>query len=161
IARRWLDHTGVPLLCAYGVTEATITTTVHRVTPEAAGRAVVPIGRALQGMEALVLDGGLAPVPDGQPGELYLGGSGLARGYPAPARGRGAGPAPPPDRSPPPPAAGPPGPRLYRTGALARRLPGGALELLGRIDDQLKVRGQRVEPAEIVAALLDHPDVRE
>jgi amino acid adenylation domain-containing protein len=150
IARRWLEHTGVPLVCAYGVTEATVTTTVHRVTPESAGEAHVPVGDALGGMEAVVLDGDLAPAPDGEHGELYLGGSGLARGYfgdPARTAERFL------------PRAG--GGRLYRTGDLARRLPGGPLELLGRVDDQLKVRGQRVEPAEIVAALLDHPEVGE
>ncbi|HXM54449.1 MAG TPA: amino acid adenylation domain-containing protein, partial [Candidatus Dormibacteraeota bacterium] len=154
VARRWLEHTGVPLLCAYGVTEATITTTVHRPTPRSAGQAVVPIGGALPGMEALLLDGDLAPVADGRPGELYLGGSGLARGYHGDP-GRTAA------RFVPRPGDGSPGARLYRTGDLARRLPGGALELLGRVDDQFKVRGQRVEPAEVVAALVDHSDVEE
>ncbi|WP_377271350.1 amino acid adenylation domain-containing protein [Peterkaempfera sp. SMS 1(5)a] len=134
----------------YGPTEATVGITVHEVLadgPRGEEAGTTPIGRPLPGARCLVLDGGLQPVPPGAPGELYLGGDRLARGY----LGR-------PDltderfvQDP----YGPPGSRLYRTGDLARWRSDGTLEFLGRSDDQIKVRGYRVEPAEIEAALTD------
>ncbi|HXM58134.1 MAG TPA: amino acid adenylation domain-containing protein, partial [Candidatus Dormibacteraeota bacterium] len=147
----WLRHTGVPVVNAYGVTEATITTTAYRPAP-APVRPLVPIGRPLSGAEVHLLDADLRPVAGGDTGELCIGGAGLARGY----HGR---PALTAERFVPHPAA--PGERLYRTGDLARRLPDGALELLGRADEQVKVRGHRVEPAEVAAALRAHPDVED
>ncbi|MFL6293612.1 MAG: amino acid adenylation domain-containing protein, partial [Thermoanaerobaculia bacterium] len=155
-ARRWsrTPLSEAALLNSYGPTEAVISATLHDVRP---GESPVPIGRALPGRVALVLDchGNLQPV--GVPGELCLGGV-LARGYlgrpdltaerfvPHPAFGGAHGPA---------------GTRLYRTGDLVRRRMDGALEFLGRIDDQVKIRGFRVEPGEIEAVLAEHPDVRE
>jgi amino acid adenylation domain-containing protein len=117
------------------------------------GLAAVPLGRALAGRTAYVLDRGLEPLPAGAPGELCLGGR-LARGY----LGR-------PDLTAasfvPDPFGGAAGGRLYRTGDRVRLLPDGRLEFLGRIDRQLKVRGVRVEPGEIEAALALHPGVAE
>jgi amino acid adenylation domain-containing protein len=141
----------VPLLNSYGPTEAVISATLHEVMPgDAAGP--VPIGRALPGRTALVLDrhGNLQPA--GVPGELCLGGV-IARGY----LGR---PELTAERFVPDPF-GAPGARLYRTGDLARRRAAGEIEFLGRIDDQVKLRGFRVEPGEIEAALAAHPAVRE
>jgi hypothetical protein len=118
----------------------------------------VPIGRPVAGTSIHVVDDRLSPVPPGVAGELYIGGAGVARGY----LGR-------PDLTArtflPDPFAGRPGARMYTTGDLARhRLDGweeGALEYLGRIDRQVKVRGVRIELAEIEGALAQHPAVAE
>ena len=151
----WWRHGAVPVVNAYGLTETTITATVHRLEPgQVPGTATLPIGRPLPGVQAHLLDADLRPVPDGSAGELYLGGALLARGY-------AAQPAATAERFVPDPVGGRPGARLYRTGDLASRLPDGALEFLGRSDDQVKIRGQRVEPAEISAALRGHPAVRD
>ncbi|WP_433225118.1 phosphopantetheine-binding protein [Microtetraspora malaysiensis] len=98
-----------------------------------------------------LLDGRGAPIPKGAVGELVIGGAGVARGYLGrPARTAAAFV---------PDPGGPPGARRYRTGDRARWRPDGRLEFLGRIDDQLKVRGFRIEPGEVEARLLDHPEV--
>jgi len=155
-ADRWsrfrLRFPGVRLINAYGPTEATITATLHEEGPGQAppeGR-VVPIGRPLPHVEALVLDSALRPVDEGAPGDLYLGGAGLARGYLS-------RPDLTAERFLPHPRE--PGARLYRTGDRVRRRADGALEFLGRGDAQVKVRGYRVEPAEIEAALERHPGI--
>lgn len=151
----WWRHCAVPVINAYGLTEATITATVHRFEPgELPDTTTLPIGRPLPGVQAHLLDAALRPVPDGSTGDLYLGGALLARGY-------AAQPAPTAERFVPDPVGGRPGARLYRTGDLALRLPDGALRFLGRSDEQVKIRGQRVEPAEISAALRGHPAVRD
>ncbi len=152
--RRWsrTPLAGVPLLNCYGPTETVVSATLHRVRPEEGDAGVVPIGRALPGRVARVLDLLGHPRPDGLPGELALSGP-LARGY----LGR---PDLTAERFAPDPF-GAPGSRLYRSGDLARRRPDGAIEFLGRLDDQVKVRGFRVEPGEIEAVLAEHPDVRE
>jgi amino acid adenylation domain-containing protein len=138
---------------AYGVTEAAVTTTVHDAwAPDGGGLTTVPIGRPLAGTEVLVLDPALGPAPLGAAGEVAIGGSGLARCY----VGRADLTA---ESFVPHPGAGVPGARLFRTGDLARHLPDGTLAILGRRDRQLKVRGVRVEPGEIEAALASHPAV--
>jgi len=156
--RRWQDLAGPQArwMNAYGVSEATITATTYEpprpVPPEFPD--VVPIGRPLPNVNAYVLDGARQPVPDGATGELYLGGAGVALGYlgrpeltavqfVSPSTGKAADP------------------RLYRTGDLVRRDVDGELHFLGRRDDQVKVRGHRVELGEIEAALMRHPGVRE
>ncbi|WP_234486260.1 non-ribosomal peptide synthetase, partial [Streptomyces sp. MBT97] len=130
----------------YGPTEYTINTlgggTLDSDTPT--------VGRPIRGTRAHVLDAWLRPVPDGVPGELYIAGVGLARGY----LGR---PALTAERFVADPF-GEPGERMYRTGDLVRRRPGGGnLDFLGRTDDQVKIRGYRVEPGEIETALGRHP----
>ncbi|MFM0530011.1 condensation domain-containing protein, partial [Paraburkholderia strydomiana] len=141
------------LVNMYGITETTVHVT-HRTLDEAAlrdGRSV--IGAPLDDLTLHVLDADLNRVPVGAVGELYVGGSGLARGY----LGRAALSA---QRFVPDPY-GAPGARLYRSGDLARRLPDGDLEYLGRNDDQVKLRGFRIELGEIQAALRAHPEVRD
>ncbi|MET8945257.1 amino acid adenylation domain-containing protein [Streptomyces sp. NPDC004542] len=157
-ARRWAE-TGLParFLCNYGPTEATVTCLLHPV-PEAPAEGdaagALPLGRPVPGTRAYILDADLRPVPVGVPGELYLGGVRLARGY----HRR-------PDltaqRFVPDPFATEPGGRLYRTGDLARHRPDGTIEFLGRIDHQVKVRGLRIELGEIEAALARHPALQE
>ncbi|MER6363959.1 amino acid adenylation domain-containing protein [Kitasatospora sp. NPDC001527] len=137
----------------YGPVESLGLTTCHRATPEDAAGSTIPIGTPLHGKAIHVLDERLAPVPDGTTGELYAAGGGLALGY----VGRPALTAERFVASP----FGAPGERLYRTGDLGHRRPDGLLEITGRIDDQIKIRGFRVEPGEIEDALTRHPAVRE
>ncbi|HYG65107.1 MAG TPA: amino acid adenylation domain-containing protein, partial [Thermoanaerobaculia bacterium] len=145
-----------PLDNMYGPTEASIDLLWYSCRPDARlpEGSTVPIGRPIPGTRVHVLDARLAPVPAGIPGELWLGGVGLARGY----RGR---PDLTAERFLPDPLPTKPGERLYRTGDLARWLPGGDLEFLGRVDLQVKVRGVRVEPGEVEAVLRGRPGVRE
>ena len=141
---------GVAIWNHYGPTEATVNTTVARL--EGAERP--SLGRPIANVRVYVLDARGEPAPPGVPGELYAGGAGVARGY----LGR---PELTAERFVPDALGGGAGERLYRTGDRVRWLPGGELEFLGRIDHQLKVRGFRVEPGEIEAALRTHEQVRE
>jgi amino acid adenylation domain-containing protein len=135
----------------YGPTEVAIDVTWWRCEGNLSR---VPIGWPLANCQAHVLDADRRPVPVGAPGELYLGGVQLARGY----AGRAALTA---ERFVPNPFATRPGERLYRTGDRARFGPDGSIEYLGRLDHQIKVRGVRVEPAEIETRLRTHPGVAE
>ncbi|MFF8959712.1 amino acid adenylation domain-containing protein [Streptomyces sp. NPDC014894] len=139
-----------PVVNLYGPTETTVYSAAGEVT---ADDGPPHVGRPVRHTRLLVLDRALAPMPAGHTGELYIGGAGVAQGY----LGR---PALTAERFLADPF-GPPGSRLYRTGDLARRRPDGLLEIAGRADQQLKIRGHRVEPGEIEAALLEHPGVRE
>jgi amino acid adenylation domain-containing protein len=142
------------LLHVYGPTESTTFTTWYRVESIPEGATTVPIGRPIANTQLYVLDGGLQPVPVGVPGELYIGGDGLARGY----LDR---PELTAEKFIPHPFGAELGSRLYRTGDRVRALPSGDVEFLGRIDHQVKVRGYRIELGEVEAVLGRHPAVRD
>ncbi|HEV2087565.1 MAG TPA: amino acid adenylation domain-containing protein [Cryptosporangiaceae bacterium] len=145
---------GVPLMHVYGITETTVSSTFFHLPANApaADLAHLPIGTELPSAELHILDPELRPVPAGGIGELYIGGTSVGRGYlrrpgltaqrfvasPDPAR---------------------PGERVYRTGDLVRRRTDGNLEFLSRVDSQIKIRGFRVEPAEIESAICRHPQI--
>ncbi|MFI6760880.1 amino acid adenylation domain-containing protein [Micromonospora sp. NPDC050417] len=154
VARRWRAATGVPVHNVYGPTEATIQVTCAEAT-EGPGAPVtggtVPIGSAVAGTRLRVLDQELRQVPHGVPGELYVAGVQLARGY----HGRAGLTA---DRFVADPY-GPAGERMYRTGDLVRSAADGTVEYLGRADRQVKIRGHRVELGEIEAHLAVRPEV--
>ncbi|MEP7010065.1 MAG: amino acid adenylation domain-containing protein [Acidobacteriota bacterium] len=150
LARLWA-RPGRRFFNAYGPTESTVCATIEEIRdPEGAPS----IGRPIPNAQAHVLDFRFEPVPVGVSGELFLGGPNLARGY----HGR---PGLTAERFLPDPLSGLPGERLYRTGDRAYRRPDGRLDFVGRVDSQVKVRGIRIEPGEIEAALQRHPEVRE
>lgn len=142
------------ILNHYGPTETTVGSCVFEVDTANPRRRppTVPIGHPLPNTRAVVLDSRLEPQPVGVPGELCLGGTGVARGY-----------VEQPEQTASVFVADPfavdSGARLYRTGDRARYLRDGTIEFLGRLDDQVKIRGYRVEPAEIEAVLIQHPSV--
>ncbi|NET87243.1 MAG: amino acid adenylation domain-containing protein [Kamptonema sp. SIO1D9] len=140
---------GRRLFNAYGPTEATVCATLAECNPRGDR---VPIGRPIANVQVYLLDCALQPVPIGIPGELYIGGVGVARGY----QNR---PDLTQERFIPNPFDPTSQGRLYRTGDLARYQPDGSLEFLGRLDTQVKIRGFRVELEEIEATLNQHPDV--
>jgi myxalamid-type nonribosomal peptide synthetase MxaA len=158
-AGAWARTTGgaVELVNHYGPTETTVCATLQKTVDGADWRgmaASIPIGRALANTRVYVLDGRGWPVVAGVHGELCIGGAGVARGY----LGR---PGLTADRFVPDPFSGEPGARMYRTGDRVRWLADGTVEFRGRTDHQVKVRGYRIEPGEVEAALLAHPGVRE
>jgi len=135
----------------YGPTETTIWSTVYKVKP---AEASVPIGRPIANTQIYLLDSHLEPVPIGVPGELYIGGTGLARGYLH-------RPELTAEKFLPDPFSYEEGARLYRTGDLARYMSDGNIEYLGRLDNQVKIRGFRIELGEVEAVLGRHPGVRQ
>ncbi|HEX7239442.1 MAG TPA: amino acid adenylation domain-containing protein, partial [Longimicrobiaceae bacterium] len=146
---------GLRVINGYGPTETTVCATLHSVAPGGDPRErPAPIGRPVRNTRALPLDAHLQPVPAGVPGELYVGGVGVARGYLGdPARTA--------ERFVPDPFSAEAGARLYRTGDRVRLRADGELEFLGRVDTQVKLRGFRIEPGEVEAALLAQEGVRE
>ena len=150
VVRRWW-RPGRRLINAYGPSEATVCATMKRLS----GPDDEPtLGRELRGVDAHVLDDALCATADGLEGELFLGGAGLARCYLGdPARTA--------ERFLPDAISGRPGARLYRTGDRALRRPDGELDFLGRTDEQVKVRGFRIEPDDVAAALRHAPGVRD
>jgi amino acid adenylation domain-containing protein len=145
LARRWSGR--VRMWNAYGPTETTVCATMTLLRPDLER---IAIGGPVANLRAHVLDPRLQPVPVGVPGELHIGGIGLARGY----LGR-------PDLSAERFIRGPGGERIYKTGDLVRWLPDGSLEFLGRLDHQVKIRGFRIELGEVDAVIASHPEVRE
>jgi amino acid adenylation domain-containing protein/non-ribosomal peptide synthase protein (TIGR01720 family) len=142
------------LINGYGPTENTTFTCCYPLTKPTQFGNSVPIGRPIANTQVYVLSAQLQPVPIGVPGELYIGGDGLALGYLNRADLTD-------EKFIPNPFSNEPGSRLYKTGDKARYLPDGNIEFLGRLDNQVKIRGFRIELGEIEAALAQHPGVRE
>jgi amino acid adenylation domain-containing protein/non-ribosomal peptide synthase protein (TIGR01720 family) len=142
------------LINGYGPTEGTTFTACYRCEPGSVGNVRVPIGRPISNTIVHILDDHMNPLPERIPGELYIGGDGLARGYVG-AAGLTA------ERFIPNPLAASVGERLYRSGDLGRFLPDGDIEFLGRRDGQVKIRGFRIEPEEVESVLARHPEIRQ
>ncbi|HEY1017221.1 MAG TPA: MupA/Atu3671 family FMN-dependent luciferase-like monooxygenase, partial [Herpetosiphonaceae bacterium] len=144
------------LLNEYGPTETVVGCSIYQVPVGKVIEGTVPIGLPIANLTFYVLDRAMQPVPVGVPGELYIGGDGVAWGY----HNRQALSA---EKFVPDPFSGQPGTRLYRTGDLVRWISdrAGNVEFLGRIDDQVKIRGYRVEPGEVAGMLTTHPGIRE
>lgn len=145
LCQRIVSQLNVPLVNMYGPTEAAVETSYWICQPGAQPR-VIPIGRPISNVQTYVLDARRQPSPIGVPGELYIGGAGLARGYLNDIRQTN-------DRFLPHPFDVQDGARVYRTGDLCRWLDDGNLEFLGRVDQQVKLRGYRIELTEIEHAL--------
>jgi len=152
LVRRLKDRMPVELINLYGPTETTIECAYHQ-SGGGEARGTEPLGRAITNVQLYVLDGQQRLLPVGIAGELYVSGAGLARGY-------WQGAAATAERFLPHPFIGR-GARIYRTGDRARYRPDGSIEFLGRVDDQVKLRGYRVELGELEATLKQHPSVRE
>ncbi|HEY52488.1 MAG TPA: amino acid adenylation domain-containing protein, partial [Caldilineae bacterium] len=157
--RTWagLQQQPMRFVNAYGPTETTITAVKFEMDCDAESvRRLdrIPIGKPIANVQAYILDEQMEPTPIGIPGELYIGGAGVARGY----RGR---PDLTKERFVPDPFAPDPAARLYKTGDLARWLPDGVIEFLGRVDEQVKIRGFRIELGEIESVLTQQPQVGE
>jgi amino acid adenylation domain-containing protein len=134
----------------YGPTECTVVTTSGEVTPQSQGSGLPAIGRAIDDVQVHIVDENLKPVASGETGQIYIGGVGVGRGY----RNR---PDLTAERFIPDPFSRVAGGRLYKTGDLARFTASGEIDFLGRADEQIKIRGHRIEPNEIVNALNENP----
>lgn len=156
LARRWAELLGPErLINEYGPTEVSVGTCVLPVVGDGVGGAgVVPIGRPLPGLVMKILDEDMQVVPLGAEGELFVGGTGVARGYTGM-------PGLTAERFVPDVDGRAPGARLYRTGDRARWNARGEAEFLGRVDHQIKIRGYRVDPGEVQSALVAHPRIRD
>jgi amino acid adenylation domain-containing protein len=156
--RSWFARHGEDsprLVNMYGITETTVHVTYGPLTTADTAKSLgSPIGRPLSDLRAYVLDGRFQPVPVGVPGELFVGGGGLARGYLR-------APDFTAERFLPDPFGSGQGARLYRTGDQVRWRADGSLEFLGRVDHQLKIHGYRIEPGEIEVVLRSHPAVHQ
>lgn len=141
------------LMHAYGPTETTVYATVHWVRDVEPDADTIPIGRPIANSSAYIVDADQNPAPLGAPGELWLGGDGMALGYLNRAELTA-------ERFIEDRFSGQPGAKLYRSGDLARFREDGAIEFLGRVDNQVKIRGFRIELGEIEASLLKHPAIR-
>lgn len=151
----WRTHAPhVRLINEYGPTETVVGCCIYEVPPGAAATGPIPIGRPIANTEMYILDENCAPVPIGATGEIYIGGTGVARGY----LNR---PELTTEKFIAHPFRKEPGARLYKTGDLARYRSDGVIEYLGRVDDQVKLRGYRIEPGEIEAAIRSVEGVRE
>jgi amino acid adenylation domain-containing protein len=156
ILKEWKEH-GISLLHVYGVTEVTVTSTVYLAPGELYERenlAEIPVGLPMANTEVYLLDGRQQLAPLRIPGEMYLGGAGLARGYLK-------RPELTAERFVPSPFGKQPGERLYKSGDLARFSPEGWIEFIGRADTQVKLRGYRIELGEIESQLARHPAIKE
>jgi len=153
LQKRFFQRMNSQLHNLYGPTEAAVDVTYWQCAPES-GRSIVPIGKPIANTQIYILDPLLQPTPVGVPGELHIGGVGLARGYLK-------RPELTAQKFIADPFSQKPGARLYKTGDLARFLPDGNIEYLGRLDHQVKLRGFRIELGEIEAALDSHPGVQQ
>jgi amino acid adenylation domain-containing protein len=153
VARHHALVPGAALFNEYGPTEATVWSTVYRCENRNGSR-TVPIGKAIPNAQIYLLDELLRPALNGASGEVYVGGDGVARGYFNRPELTAA-------KFIPDPFSKNPSARLYRTGDLARLLPDGNLEFLGRLDNQIKIRGHRIELDEIEAVLKEHPSIQD
>ncbi len=149
VVKKWA--TGRKFINAYGPTEITVCATTY-ITGNGKDKTIVPIGTSIKGVNAYILDENLNPVPFCVPGELFISGVGLARGY-------NNSPAQTAEKFIPNPFSSIPGDRLYATGDLVKLRDDGDLEFLGRIDDQIKFRGFRIELSEIQTVLEKHPEI--
>ncbi len=154
LQKRYFSRLHAPLFNFYGPTEAAIDVTFYKCENHPFSTSAPPIGRPIANTQIYLLDRYLNPVPVGVPGELYIGGIGVGRGYLN-------NPQLTAQKFIPDPYSNIPGARLYKTGDLARYLPNGNIEYLGRIDYQVKLRGLRIELGEIEAVLEQHPAVRQ
>ena len=148
------EVSGCRVINGYGPTETTTFACCHVLTNAEQTAEPVPIGGPVANSQAHILDPHLRAVPVGVPGELYIAGDGLARGYLD-------GAAPTAEKFLPNPFSPVPGARMYRSGDRARWRPDGRIEFLGRLDAQVKIRGHRIEPGEVEALLMQHPSLQE
>jgi len=152
LAEQMRDAIAGELHNMYGPTETTVWSTTYQIARGQGVSGGVPVGRPIANTQIYILDRSSQPVPIGVPGELYIGGDGLARGYWRHPELTGRKFIPHPFAE---------GPRLYRTGDAARWRSDGVIEFLGRLDHQVKIRGHRIELGEIEVALAQHPGVRQ